>query len=62
MNDKTKEKILLVKDVDIEKTTADKTKHEKITNILTAVWGLLTLLLGIKINSLGENMTSETFK
>ncbi|GEM_PF-6592142 len=62
MNDKTKEKILLVKDVGIEKTTADKTKHEKITNILTVVWGLLTLLLGTKINSLGENMTSETFK
>lgn len=57
-----KDKVLLVKDVGIEKTTADKTRHEKITNILTAVWGVLTLLLGLKFNSLGENKTSETFK
>lgn len=62
MDEGYKDKVLLVKDVGIEKTTADKTRHEKITNILTAVWGVLTLLLGLKFNSLGENKTSETFK
>lgn len=62
MKDAAEEKVLLVKDVGIEKITAEKVKHEKITNILTTVWGILTLLLGIKFNSFGEHKTSETFK
>lgn len=35
MKDAAEEKVLLVKDVGIEKITAEKVKHEKITNILT---------------------------
>lgn len=62
MTENKEEKIILIKDVGIEKTTIDKAKHEKITNILTIVWGILTLLLGLKFNSLGDKMTSETFK
>lgn len=56
------EKVLHIKDVGMEKTTADKTKHEKITNILTTIWGILTLILGVKFNNLSENTTNETFK
>lgn len=62
MTENKEEKIILIKDVGIEKTTIDKAKYEKITNILTIVWGILTLLLGLKFNSLGDKMTSETFK
>lgn len=62
MTENKEEKIILIKDVGIEKTTIDKAKHEKITNILTIVWGILTLLLGLKFNSLGDKMTSETLK
>lgn len=62
MEEDSQEKVLLIKDVGIEKTTADKNKDEKITNILTVVWGILTLILGLKINSLSKTESHEVFK
>lgn len=54
--------VLLVKDVGIEKTTETKIKHEKITNILTIIWGLLTLTLSIQFYNQQEHSVDKTFK
>ncbi len=55
MSKEPKEKILSTENANIEKSAANENKYEQITNILTIIWTVLSLILGYQAFSASMN-------